>query len=341
MTDVDTSAPPANVARERLSLGGKTLVMFDDGQVSLQTRQGTPMSMRERDQFIDRSPGRVLTWLSTSAESRNEAEDPVASLLQIDALAILQQVMAERGYAVPIPAPASPRPSTVPPATIAASSRGVSLTSRLDRLAARWRAHEQWHNRLREHRQSAATAAQAEADMRAAIRSAVAAPQSDIPRILQGAISCVVQPTSPTASGTVRIACRQASDGRLAIGIRGQGTFPRPTWVLLRNEQRPVGLKRGDFRDPSVLAWARRTQIAELYITGLMVFALSPGESSLLWQSQHAPLSPGEFPSGVAISSKATISATDFNEHGLSLRGAIEGGLGTPPEWLHWNTGAP
>ncbi len=340
MTDVDTSAPPANAARERLPLGGKTLVMFDDGQVSLQTWQGAPMSMRERAQLIDRSPGRVLTWLTTSAESRNEAEDPVASLLQIDALAILQQVMAEGGYPVPIPVPASPRPSTVPPPTIAASSRGVSLTSRLDRLAARWRAHDQWHNRLREHRQSAATAAQAEADLRAAIRSAVAEPQSDIPKILRGAITCVVQPTSPTASGTVRIACRQASDGRLAIGIRCQGTFPRPTWVLIRDEQRPVGLKRGDYRDPRILERARRSLIAECYVTALMVFALAPNESVLLWETRHASHSSDESSNGVMIASKATISAIDFGAHGLALRGAIEGGLGTPPEWLHWSTEA-
>jgi len=338
MTDVDTSAPPANATRERLPLGGKTLVMFDDGQVSLQTRSGSPIAIWDRNQIIDRSLDQVLTWLSTSAESRNEAEDPVASLLQIDTLAILQQAMAEAGYAVPTLAPASPTPSTVPPPTIAASSRGVSLANRLDRLTARWRGHDQWHNRLREHRQSAAAAAQAEVDMREAIRSAVAEPQSDIPKILRGAISCVVQPTSPTASGTVRIACRQASDGRLAIGIRCRGTFPRPAWVLLRDERRPAGLRRGDFRDPVVLERARRSQIAELYVTALMVFALSPGESLLLWESQHAPLSPDEAPNGVTVTAKATISAADFSEHGLALRGAIEGGLGTVPEWLHWKT---
>lgn len=36
----------------------------------------------------------------------------------------------------------------------------------------------------------------------------------------------------------------------------------------------------------------------------------------------------------------ATIRAADFREHGLALRGAIEGGLGTVPEWLHWSTEA-
>lgn len=338
MTDVETPAPPANVARERLPLRGKTLVMFDDGQVSLQTQPNTYVGILDRDQIIDRSLAEVLTWLATSAESRNEAEDPVASLLRIDVLATLQQVMAEAGYAISISASAMPTPSRMPMPDVAAPSRGVSLAGRLDRLAARWRAHDNWHNLVREHREAVAVAAQAQCDLRKAIRSAVAEPQSDIPKILRGAIACVVQPTSPSASGTVRIACRQASDGRLAIGIRCRGTFPRPAWVLLRDERRPVGLKRGDFQDPAVLERARRSQIAELYITALMVFALSPDESSLLWESRHAPTSAGAPSNGVTIVSKATISAADFNDHSSALRGAIEGGLGTVPDWLHWST---
>lgn len=341
MTAAETSAPPANVARERLSLGGKTFVLFDDGQISLQTQPGTLIGIRERNQLIDRSLDQVLTWLSTSAESRNEAEDAVPSLLQIDSLAILHQVMVEAGYAVPISASASPAPSTMPsPAIIVASSRRVSLVSRLDRLAERWRAHDQWHDRLHEHRHAAAAAAQAEIDMGEAIRSAVANPQSDIPKILRGAMSCVVQPTWPFESGTVRIACRQAGDGKSAIGIRCRGTFPRPAWVLLRDGRRPAGLRRGDFQDPAVLERARRSQIAELYVTAMMVFALSPDESSLLWESQYAPYAPDEPSDGVTITFKATIRAADFREHGLALRGAIEGGLGTVPEWLHWSAEA-
>lgn len=337
MTAADTSAPPANAVRERLSIRGKTLVMFDDGQVYQQSQPGALGSMWDRDQVVDRALDKVLTWLSTSAEARNEAEDPVSSLLQIDAVAILQQVMAEMDYATPMSVTPSPTPSTMPPPAAATPSARVSLTGRLDRLAVRWRAHDQWHNLLREHRQALAAAAQAQSDMQAAIRSAVSMPQTDVPRILRGAINCIVQPVSPSEDVVIRVTCRPASDGGWTVAIRCWGAFARPAWVLLRDERRPVGLKRGSLRDPAVLEKLRRCLIAELYVAAFMVFVLLPEGSSLQWEAQHALPSQSEASAGPAIFSKATIRAADFNEHSLALRGAIEGGLGTAPEWLHWS----